>query len=146
MIDESMGKVLGMAMAYGVSSLGLLLAYYNYRKRIVKADKVFTGTAWMIIGTTLAVIVVAVFLVIMIAQQKTPATRDLPAVEAAAAAAAHVAAPQEPPPAISREGRGQVSVIGMFLPGVIFLFSLWVTWALYRHFSKKMTQATDSSP
>lgn len=146
MIDESMGKVLGMAMAYGVSSLGLILAYYNYRKRIVKADKVFTGTAWMIIGATVAVILVAVFLVIMIAQQKTPAA-GVPAVEAAPAAeAAPVPAPQEPPPAISREDRGQTSILGMFLPGVIFLFSLWVTWALYRHFSKKITQATDSGP
>jgi hypothetical protein len=27
------GKIIGMVMAYGVSFLGLLLAYYNYRKR-----------------------------------------------------------------------------------------------------------------
>ncbi|MBN1765693.1 MAG: hypothetical protein JW860_10580 [Sedimentisphaerales bacterium] len=27
------GKIIGMAMAYGVSFLGLLLAYYNYKKR-----------------------------------------------------------------------------------------------------------------
>jgi hypothetical protein len=30
---ETSGKILGMLMAYFVSFLGLLLAYYNYRKR-----------------------------------------------------------------------------------------------------------------
>ena len=30
---ETGGKIIGMAMAYCVSFLGLLLAYYNYRKR-----------------------------------------------------------------------------------------------------------------
>ena len=30
---ETGGKILGMAMAYFASFLGLLLAYYNYRKR-----------------------------------------------------------------------------------------------------------------
>ena len=30
---ETGGKILGMVMAYCVSFLGLLLAYYNYRKR-----------------------------------------------------------------------------------------------------------------
>lgn len=30
---ETGGKIIGMAMAYFVSFLGLLLAYYNYRKR-----------------------------------------------------------------------------------------------------------------
>ena len=30
---ETGGKILGMLMAYFVSFLGLLLAYYNYRKR-----------------------------------------------------------------------------------------------------------------
>jgi hypothetical protein len=30
---ETGGKVIGMVMAYFVSFLGLLLAYYSYRKR-----------------------------------------------------------------------------------------------------------------
>jgi len=30
---ETGGKIIGMMMAYCVSFLGLLLAYYNYRKR-----------------------------------------------------------------------------------------------------------------
>jgi hypothetical protein len=30
---ETGGKIIGMLMAYFVSFLGLLLAYYNYKKR-----------------------------------------------------------------------------------------------------------------
>jgi hypothetical protein len=30
---ETGGKIIGMVMAYFVSFLGLLLAYYNYKKR-----------------------------------------------------------------------------------------------------------------
>jgi hypothetical protein len=30
---EATGKIIGMVMAYFVSFLGLLLAYYNYKKR-----------------------------------------------------------------------------------------------------------------
>jgi predicted membrane protein len=59
MIPESLGKILGMAMAYGVSSLGLLLAYYNYRKRIVKADVIFTTTAKIIIGIVISIVMAA---------------------------------------------------------------------------------------
>jgi len=32
-ISETGGKIIGMLMAYFVSFLGLLLAYYNYKKR-----------------------------------------------------------------------------------------------------------------
>ena len=60
MIDEALGKILGMAMAYGVSSLGLLLAYYNYRKRIVKADQIFTARAKAIIGLVVGIVMIAV--------------------------------------------------------------------------------------
>lgn len=49
MIEQAIGKVLGMALAYSVSALGLLLAYYNYRKRIMKAERVFTPLAIIII-------------------------------------------------------------------------------------------------
>ena len=44
-VDPAVGKILGMVMAYAVSALGLLLAYYNYRTRIVKADRIFTPRA-----------------------------------------------------------------------------------------------------
>lgn len=57
MIEEAVGKVIGMAMAYLVSSLGLLLAYYNYRKRIVKAERVFTPAAIMVIVLVVVVTV-----------------------------------------------------------------------------------------
>jgi hypothetical protein len=56
-MDPAVGKILGMAMAYAVSSLGLLLAYYNYRKRIVKAESVFTPTAWAIIALAIIIAV-----------------------------------------------------------------------------------------
>ncbi len=59
MISEALGKILGMAMAYGVSSLGLLLAYYNYRKRIVKAETIFTPTAKCVIAVVVVVALVA---------------------------------------------------------------------------------------
>jgi hypothetical protein len=55
---EATGKILGMAMAYGVSSLGLLLAYVNYRKRIVKAEVIFTPLARIVIGVIITIAVV----------------------------------------------------------------------------------------
>ena len=36
-VDPAVGKILGMVMAYVVSFLGLLLAYYNHRKRAGRA-------------------------------------------------------------------------------------------------------------
>ena len=36
---EATGKILGMLMAYFASFLGLLLAYYNYKKRGPGAKK-----------------------------------------------------------------------------------------------------------
>ena len=35
MIDEAIGKILGMAMAYVASAAGMFVEYVNYRKRIV---------------------------------------------------------------------------------------------------------------
>ena len=49
MIDEAIGKILGMAMAYVASAMGMFVAYLNYRMRIVKADKVMTPVAWTVI-------------------------------------------------------------------------------------------------
>ncbi len=54
---EATGKIMGMLMAYAVSSLGLLLAYINYRKRVIRAERVFTLRAKIICG---AVITLAV--------------------------------------------------------------------------------------
>ncbi len=79
MIDESLGKILGMAMAYGVSSLGLLLAYYNYRKRIIKADEIFTTTAKIVIGLVVGIVMVAV-IGGAIYVGKIPVTEALPGV------------------------------------------------------------------
>ena len=66
MIDDTIGKILGMAMAYGVSALGLFLAYVNYRKRTIGAEKVMTGAAWAVVAV--------VFLAI--AGRSCPAWRD----------------------------------------------------------------------
>lgn len=66
-MDESIGKILGMALAYAVSSLGLLLAYYNYRKRIMKAENAFTGRA---IGTIIAVLAIAGLIALWMATRK----------------------------------------------------------------------------
>jgi len=129
MIDEAIGKILGMAMAYGVSSLGLFLAYVSYRRRIVKAEKVMTTTAWAVIAVILAGIVAGVFVVSKLA--KAPA--EVAAVEAAAAPA-----PEAPPPAAAAAEKGEPSrwpVVGIVVPAVVFLFATWVTAGLYRHFA-----------
>ena len=109
-ISGATGKILGMVMAYGVSSLGLLLAYYNYRKRIMKADVIFTRTARWVIGVVVTV-----------------------AVTAAVLGAA----------SMGREGKtGWAAILdnlpGIAIPVLIFLFSFWMTWVLYRHFSRKV--------
>jgi len=67
MIDEAIGKILGMAMAYGASALGMFVAYVNYRKRIVKADKVMSPAAWGVIALSVLAVLGAVFVVSQIA-------------------------------------------------------------------------------
>lgn len=128
MIDEAIGKILGMAMAYGVSSLGLFLAYANYRKRTLKAEKVMTGTAWAVIAVTLLGIVAGVLVVGQLAKA-APAT--------AVAVAPEPAPPPAPvpaPPSAAAE-RDRWPLLGIALPAVIFLAATWITAALYRHFS-----------
>ena len=68
-VDPAIGKILGMVMAYAVSALGLLLAYYNYRKRIVKADRVFTPRAIAVLWVVglLAVATIAVLIALQTA-------------------------------------------------------------------------------
>jgi hypothetical protein len=107
-VDPAIGKILGMLMAYAVSALGLLLAYYNYRKRVVKADRVFSATARAVLWTVGGLVVVGL-------------------VSAAAAAM-----PGYP----SRGAALRAQLPGMVVPGVVFAVSFWVTWKLYRRFSR----------
>jgi len=106
-VDPAVGKILGMVMAYAVSALGLLLAYYNYRKRIVKADRVFTPGALAVLGT-----------------------RGILAVVGLVLAAAAISAGDRP------AGQSIIyDLPGIIVPGLVFALSFWVTWKLYRKFS-----------
>lgn len=109
-INPAVGKILGMVMAYAVSALGLLLAYYNYRKRVVKAEHVFTPRAQAVLWTIGLMVTVAIVL---------------------GAAALNRAAGESAARAIVRQAPG------ILVPGVVFAVSFWITWALYRKFSKK---------
>lgn len=129
MIDEAIGKILGMAMAYGVSALGLFLAYVNYRKRIVRAERVMTPAAW---GVVVAIVAVVAGGVVVVSQLAAP-PGAAPAVGAELEAAPTAA--QLVPPATRAEAP-RWPLIGMVLPVIIFLFATWVTAALYRHFSR----------
>ena len=106
-VDPAVGKILGMVMAYAVSALGLLLAYYNYRKRIVKADHIFTPRAQAILWTVGTLTVVGLVL-----------------------AAAAVSAGNRP------EGQSILyDLPGIVAPGLVFALSFWVTWKLFKKFS-----------
>ena len=133
MIDEAIGKILGMAMAYGASALGMFVAYVNYRKRIVKADKVMTPAAWVVILLSVAAVGGAVLIVAQIAG--APAD---PGVEGEMAIEAPTVEPEiELQPAVREpaESRSSWPMVGVLVPGLIFLFATWVTAALHRHFS-----------
>ena len=107
-MSPAAGKILGMLMAYAVSSLGLLLAYYNYRKRVLKAEPVFTSTARaVIVGVVGLATVVAVL-------------------TAAAASSAQGG--------LWHSLRSNVT--GLVLPAAIVLVSILLTWLLFRHFSR----------
>jgi len=106
-VDPAIGKILGMVMAYAVSALGLLLAYYNYRKRIVKADRIFTPRALVVLWVV-----------------------GLLAVAGLVLAAAAVSAGSR------SEGQSIIyDLPGIIAPGLVFALSFWVTWALYKKFS-----------
>ncbi len=129
MISEAMGKILGMAMAYGVSSLGLFLAYVNYRRRIVKADKVMTPAAWMVLGAVALGVAGGVAVVWQLAE-------PLAAVAEEAAPAVETEVFEEPAAApAADEERDRWPLIGIVIPAVIFLFATWVTAGLYSHFT-----------
>jgi ABC-type polysaccharide transport system permease subunit len=110
-ISPAAGKILGMLMAYAVSSLGLLLAYYNYRKRIIKAEKIFSATAKAVIIGVVSVAVVGAMLT---------------AVAATAGGAGLWRAVQD-------------NALGLLLPLIIVLVSVMLTWILYRHFSHQLS-------
>jgi peptidoglycan biosynthesis protein MviN/MurJ (putative lipid II flippase) len=109
-ISPATGKILGMVMAYAVSSLGLLLAYYNYRKRIVKAEEIFTPTAkWIIALVCFIAAAGAIF------------------------GAAILTRPEQSPLEAIRQ-----NLIGILVPVLIFAISFWLTWLLYRHFIQEI--------
>lgn len=139
MISEAIGKIVGMAMAYVASVLGLFLAYVNYRKRILKAEKVMTPVAWAVVVATVLVATGGVVVVVLLAAAPPAATAEAPALAAAEtpdkAAAPAAAAVERHPPAGEGEGSGW-PLLGLLLPAAIFLFATWITVALYRHFSR----------
>lgn len=142
MIDEAIGKILGMAMAYGVSTLGLFLAYANYRKRILKADKIMTGTAWAVVAVTLLCIGAGVFVVAQLAE---PPSATVETAETAPAPVETVETGQkvvDSVPPVGSEGGGQPTeerdrwpLLGIILPASIFFIATWITAGLHRHFS-----------
>ncbi len=158
MIDEAIGKILGMAMAYGVSSMGLFLAYANYRKRILKADKIMTPTAWMVVGVTFLAVVGAVLVVAQLAQAPAPADAEQvveaaaeqpiaehgaesvaepvaePVVESIAAAVDETAA-GDTAGAEPQVPRDEWPWVGIVVPATIFLLATWLTAGLHRRFS-----------
>jgi disulfide bond formation protein DsbB len=125
-IDEAIGKILGMAMAYAVSSMGLLLAYVNYRKRILGADRVMTRRAWLVVVLAVLMTLGAAAVVLQLA-----ATAGSPEPTVVDAPPPRVA----PQPATAQPQRW--SMLGLVLPGVVFLFATAVTAGLYRHFARR---------
>ena len=135
MISESIGKILGMAMAYGVSSLGLFLAYVNYRRRIVGAEKVMTPTAWGVLAAAILAVAAGVAVVWQLAEP--PATVEAAAVEAPAVAAPTEAAPATAATTTAAEARDRWPLVGIVVPAAIFLFATWITASLFRHFTSQ---------
>ncbi len=111
-LSPAAGKILGMLMAYAVSSLGMLLAYINYRKRIIKAETIFTPAARNVI---IGVITVAVVGAILTATAATSGEEGL--------------------------GRALAdNIVGLVLPAFIVMVSIGLTWILYRHFAQRMEE------
>ena len=107
-IGPAAGKILGMLMAYAVSSPGLVLAYYNYRKRVIKAEKIFSDRAWVVLWLAWAAAVLGIILI-----------------------AAALSGDGE-------TGWAAIysNLPGILFPVAVFAFSFWMTWLLYRHFVK----------
>lgn len=109
-LSPAAGKILGMLMAYAVSSLGMLLAYVNYRKRIVKAESIFTPVSRAVV---IGVVTVAVVGAILTATAATSRSGGLWQ-------------------AISD------NLLGLALPALIVLVSVVLTYMLYRHFARRL--------
>lgn len=114
-MSPAAGKILGMIMAYAVSSLGLLLAYINYRKRILKAETIFTPRAKAVIIGVVSVTVVGAVLT------ATAASSEEQGLWGAIAA----------------------NPLGLLLPTLIVLVSVVLTWLLFRHFARQMSGSSD---
>ena len=110
-MSPAAGKILGMIMAYAVSSLGLLLAYINYRKRIVRAETIFTPRAKAVI---IGVVSVAVVGAVLTAAAASGDGQGLWRVILA-------------------------NPLGIVLPALIVLVSVVLTWLLFRHFAKQLS-------
>lgn len=130
MIDEAIGKILGMAMAYAVSGLGLLLAYVNYRRRTLRAARVLTPRAWGVIAIVALVVAGGVAVVASLAQPPQP--RPAVATEVDPAPAPPVTGAPTPTP----EERPRWPLVGLLLPAAIFIGATWVTGWLYLHFTR----------
>jgi hypothetical protein len=134
MIDEAIGKILGMVMAYAASALGMFVAYANYRKRTVKAERVMTSAAWMVVLVSVLAVGAGTLLVVRLAQSEaTAAAAEAVAGEAYATPAAAAPAPVESGEPAAREARPWVGIV---VPAAIFLFATFVTAALHRHFAR----------
>ena len=133
MIDEAIGKIIGMAMAYIASAMGMFVAYVNYRKRIVKADKVMTPAAWAVIAITVLALLGGVVLVGQLAAEPAEETAAAPEAVEAPAPPTPVPAPDEAPTALAERSRWPW--LGIVIPLAIFLFATVVTAGLHRHFA-----------
>jgi hypothetical protein len=134
MIDEAIGKILGMVMAYAASALGMLVAYANYRKRTLKADQVMTPAAWMVVLVSVLAVGGGALLVVRLAQP----TGEAVAVGAATEEARETAAGVTPAPAETARPAARESWpwAGIVVPAAIFLFATVITAALHRHFAR----------
>lgn len=128
MIDEAIGKILGMAMAYAVSGLGLFLAYVNYRRRTLRAARVMTPAAWTVLALVVLVITGGVAVVGKLAQPAPAAVEELD--ETATSANAPT------PDADDDDTRPRWPLIGVILPATIFIAATWITGRLYLHFTR----------
>jgi len=117
---EALGKLMGMVMAYSVSSLGLLFAYVNYRRRIMKAEKVFTPLAAVLTGG-IGVVLFGGVALLLFAMSRMPAESGQDMTIGNVQQAANTG----------------FSLTGLLVPAVIFLLSFILTWMLYQHFSKQ---------
>jgi hypothetical protein len=146
MIDEAIGKILGMAMAYAVSGLGLFLAYANYRRRTVGAATVMTPKAWGVVALVVLAIAGGVAVVGQLARRPQVAVPAPPASEDPGALAAEAVTGLVPTPARTDAQRERWPLVGIVLPAAIFLVATWVTGALYLRFSRVDASAAADEP